>query len=382
MAITYSEFDTTPAGLVAALKAAILVNAHWTDLAVADVDTTNTIATTSAGTTATLTSAASFTVGQWITVNPGATEVYKQITAVNGNVITISGTWGAIYAIGTTFRSRSTVLKSTSDNGTELILDLEGDLQTNYMSVQTYRQWTGTAPGGFTDAKQSWVYWKGSAGTLTMPIHVVLSVGKNHLFFSIEGPRANEASTTSNIYGSIKNYFALSELTKYHAGDTVTNPAISIGVPTAIITATVNSGAHQVGISRDAADTLSWGVGRLATLDWPTIGTTDVVSMNRQCTIDGNTYLLPYVMFSENEGIRGRLTNFFFANTNAPTPATDYPDNIGHRVSYGGIVYKLLAINKGDGTVGAWGPFGSVNNSSGTIAMKTIILAVPYAVAA
>lgn len=384
MAITYTEFDTTPAGLVAALKTQILVNTHWTDQAVVAVNTTNSVATTSAGTTATLTSATNFTVGQWITVAPGGTggpEIYRQITAVAGNVITVSQTWGSIYAIGVTFRSRSTVLKSTSDNGTELILDIEGDLQTNYMSVQAYRQYTGTAPGGFTDAKQSWLYWKAAAGTLTMPIHVTLSVGKNHLFFAIEGPRANETSATSTIYGSLKNYFALSELTKYHAGDTVTNPAISIGVPTSIVTATVNSGAHQVGISRDAANTVSWGVGRLASLDWPTIGTTDVVSMNRQCTIDGNAYLLPYVMFSETEGMRGRLTNFFFANTNAPTPATDYPDNIGHRVTYSGIVYKLIALNKGDGSVAAWGPFGSVGNGSAGIQLKTIILAVPYAVA-
>jgi hypothetical protein len=377
VAITYTEFDTTPAGLIAALKAAILVNAHWTDLGVVDADTTSTGATTGAGNTVTLTSATGFTVGQWITVNPGATEIYRQITAVAGNVITISGTWGVIFASGTAFKARSTVLKSTSDNGTELILDLEGDLSTNYMGVIAYRQWSGTAPGGWTDAKPSWLYWKVAAGTTTMPIHVTLSAGKNHLFIAIEGPRPNETSPTSTTYGSVKNYFALSELTKYHAGDTI-NPAISIGVPTNTAVTAVNSGGHTVGISRDAANTLSWGVGRLASLDWPTIYTTDVVSMNRVCTIDGNVYLLPYVMFSENEGIRGRLTNFFFCNTNSPSPITDYADPVGTRVAYNGIVYKLTAVNKGDGTNVAWGPFGSVANSSAVT--RSIIVAVPFAV--
>lgn len=381
MAITYAEFDTTPAGLIAALKTQILANAHWTDLGVTVATTTNSVATTAAGNTATLTSATGFTVGQWITVNPGASEVYRQITAVAGSVITISGTWGSIFAIGTTFKTRGTVLKSTTDNGTDLILDLEGDLGSQYLNVIAYRQYTGTAPGGWTDAKPSWIFWKAASGALNAPIHVTLSVGKNHLFVAIEGPRANETGATSPIYGSLKNYFALSELTKYHAGDTVTNPAISIGAPTAAVTSTVNNGGHQVAISRDAANTVSWGVGRLASLDWPTVGATDVVSMNRQCSIDGNVYLLPYVMFSETEGIRGRLTNFFFANTNAPTPATDYPDPIGTRITYNGIVYKLVALNKGDGSVAAWGPFGAVANGSAGLQMRSIILAVPYAVA-
>jgi hypothetical protein len=379
VAITYTEFDTTPAGLIAALKTQILANAHWTDQAVVAATTTNSIATTAAGNTATLTSATGFTVGQWITVNPGATEVYKQITAVAGNVITIAGTWGAISAIGTTFKTRGTVLKSTTDNGSDLILDLEGDLATNYLNIITYRGYTGTAPGGWTDARPNWLYWKFSAGTLTMAIHVTLSVGKNHLFIAIEGPRANEASATSTVYGSVKNYFALSELTKYHAGDT-TPVAIAIGAPVLSPTPQVASGFHQVGISRDAANTASWGIGRLASLDWPTIYTTDVVSMNRACTIDGNVYLLPYVMFSETEGIRGRLTNFFFCNTTAPSPLTDYADPVGTRVTYNGIVYKLTAVNKGDGTNVAWGPFGAVANS--TNVTRSIIIAVPYAVAA
>jgi hypothetical protein len=380
VAITYTEFDTTPAGLIAALRTNILANTHWSDLGVVDADTTNSIATTSAGNTATLNSATGFTVGQWITVNVGATEVYKQITAVAGNVITISTTWGAIFAIGTSFRARSTVLKSTTDNGTDLILDLEGDLQSNYINVIAYRQWTGTAPGGWTDAKPSWLYWRAAGGgALTMPIHVTLSVGKNHLFFAIEGPRSNETGATSATYGSIKNYFAISELTKYHAGDTGT-PAISIGVPSSTATTSVNAGGHQVGISRDAANTVSWGMGRLASLDWPTVGATDVVSMNRTCTIDGKVYLLPYVLFSETEGIRGRLSNLFFANTTAPSPLTDLPDPVGTRVTYNGIVYKLIALNKGDGAIAAWGPFGAVTNS--TSVTRSIILAVPYAVAA
>jgi len=376
--ITYTEFETTPAGVVAALKTQILANPHWTDLGVVDSDTTNTVATVSAGATATLSSVAGFTVGQWITVNPGATEISRQIISIAGNVITVNSNWLAIFPIGTTFKARSTVLKSTSDNGTELILDLEGDLTTNYMSVIAYRQWSGTATGGWTDAKPNWIFWKSATGTTSMPIHVTLSVGKNHLFIAIEGPRSHEVSTTSTTYGSVKNYFALSELTKYHAGDTGT-PAISIGVPTQIATTSVAASGHTVSISRDSADTNSWGLGRLASLDFPTLYTTDVVNMNRACSIDGNVYLLPYVMFSESEGIRGRLTNFFYCNTTAPSPLTDLPDPVGTRVTYNGIIYKQIPVNKGDGTANAWGPFGAISQS--TSVTRSIIVAVPYAVA-
>lgn len=381
MAITYSEFDTTPAGLIAALKAAILTNADWTDYGVVNVTTTSTNATTSSGTTVNLTSVAGFAVGQWITVQPGASEITRQITNITGNTITVSTTWGAIYATGTTYKTRGTVLKSTTTGGAKLIVDLEGGTNgLSYTGVSVYRDWTtGTTPGGHTDYKSYYVYYRASSGVSTMPLHVTLSVGKDHLFFSIEGPRAGEASPTSTTYGSIKNYFAISELTPYHAADTV--PAVvAVGINELSVTPAVTTGGHQVAISRNKADTFSWQPGRLGTLFWPTVYTTDVIKLNRDCTIDGSTYLLPYVLFSEDEGIRGRLKHFFYAGTTDPSPAADMPSPVGSKVSYDGIVYKLVAPSKGDGSNVAWGPFGSASNSS-TTPLRSLVLAVPYSVA-
>lgn len=380
MTITYTEFDTTPAGLIAALKAAILVNTHWSDQGVVAVTTTSTGATTAAGNTVTLTSAAGFTVGSYLTAGVGTANEYGfLITAVVGNVVTISGTWGFIYPSGNTFKTRNTVLKSTSDRGAELIVDLEAGISTSSvvnLNLSTYRQYTGTAPGGQTDAKLYSIYWKIAAGLATMPLHVILSVGKNHLFISIEGPRANETSTQSTTYGSVRNYFAICDLIPYHAGDTIP-AAIGIGVITNV--PSTNSMSHQVHVSRDAANTASWQPGRLGSLDWPTMYTTDVVTLNRTCTIDGNTYLFPYVMASEAEGLRGRLSSFFYCGTTAPSPVADYPEPVGTKVSYDGIIYRLLAVNKGDGTNVAWGPFGtSLNN--GAITRSTVV-AVPFAVA-
>lgn len=384
MAITYSEFDTTPAGLLAALKAAILTNADWSDYGVVNTTTTSTGATTAAGSTVTLTSVTGYAVGGWITAAPGGVggpEISRQITSIVGNVITISGTWGSIYASGATFKTRGTVLHSTTTEGAKLIVDLEaGNDNASYIGFNVYRDWTsGTVPGGHVDYKPYFLYYRFTAGTSTMPIHVTLSVGKDHLFVAIEGPRAGETSATSTTYGTIKNYFAVSALTPYHAEDEV--PAvIAIGITNQSSTPSVNTNAHQVGVSRDAADLTSWQPGRLATLDWPTIYTTDVVTMERDCTIDGSTYLLPYVMFSEEEGIRGRLSNFFYCGTTAPSPLTDFPEPVGSKVNYDGITYKLIATNKGDGSNAAWGPFGSISNSS-SLPLRSIVLAVPFAVA-
>jgi hypothetical protein len=380
MAITYSEFDTTPANVVSALKTAILANTHWTDQGVVAANTTSTSATATNNAVVNLTSVDGFTVGQSIVANPGqANEVFRTVTAVSGLTITVNANWGVVFASGTTFRARSTVLKSTSDRGAALIVDLEGEaLGTNVIGLATYRAYTGTAPGGWTDRQNYWLYWKAVTATTTTPIHVTLSVGKNHLFIAIEGPRAHETSAQSTIYGSVKNYFAMSDLIAYHAADTVA-PAIAIGQSINATAGNIQYNSHQVQISRDSANTTSWSQGRLASLEFPTIYSTDVVPMNRACTIDGNTYLLPYVLFSEAEGIRGRLSSFFYANSTAPSPFTDLPDPVGVRVEYDGIIYKLLAVNKGDGTNVAWGPFGSAANNSSV--MRSIIVAVPYAVA-
>jgi hypothetical protein len=381
MTITYTEFDTTPAGLIAALKAAILGNSHWSDQGVVAVTTTSTGATTAAGTTVALTSAAGFTVGAYLTAGVGtANENSYLITAVAGNVVTVSGIWGFIFPSGNTFKTRNTVLKSTSDRGADLIVDLEGGATSqnlNSINLSVYRQYTGTAPGGQTDAKSYWLTYKVSSGIAAMPIHVTLSVGKNHLFVSVEGPRANETSTQNTTYGSVKNYFAICDLIPYHAADTVP-AAIGIGVSSSSPPAVTNN-AHQVHISRDAANTVSWAPGRLGTLDWPTLGTTDVVTLNRTCTIDGKTYLFPYVVASETEGLRGRLSAFFYCGTTAPTTVTDFPESVGSKVTYDGIVYKLLAVNKGDNANVAWGPFGTSANSVNVT--RSIVVAVPFAVA-
>lgn len=383
MAITYVEFDTTPAGFVAALKAQILTNAHWSDQGVVAATTTSTGATTAAGSTVTLTSATGFTIGSYLTAGVGtANEAAFLITNVVGNVVTISGTWNVIFPSGNTFKTRNNVLRSLSDRGADLIIDLDAGASVglvNAVQFSVYRAYAGTAPGGYTDAKLYYLYWKVQTGAATMPLHVVLSAGKNHLYFSVEGPRANEANASSTAYGTVRNYFALSDMIAYNASDTV--PAVvAMGQSQAQGTPNTQYFSHSAYISRDSVNAASWTIGRLASLDWPTVQTSDVVTLNRTCTIDGNTYLFPYVLASETEGMRGRLSSFFYCGSTGPTPLSDMPENVGSKVTYGGIVYKLLAVNKGDGSNLAWGPFGAAANNGGS-PNRSVVVAVPFAVA-
>lgn len=379
MTITYEEYDTTPAGFLALLKTKILSNPHWSDQGVVGSTTTSTGATTSGGTTVNLTSAAGFTIGSFLVAGVGtANENSFQITNVVGNTVTISGTWGFAFPSGNTFKTKNTVLKSTSDRGALLMVDIEAwTTGLYYWGFQVYRGYTGTSPGGHTDGKGYQVWWRAGGGTSTMPIHVTLSVGKNHLFVAVEGPRGYEASPTNTTYGSIKTYFALSDLIPYHEEDTI--PAV-VAVSVQGWNPTVPGNGHQAQISRDSEDTVSWQAARLGTISWPTMFSSSYVTMPRNCTIDGNSYLFPYVVFSEAEGIRGRLSSFFYAGGTQMSTILDLSEPVGAKVTYDGIEYILVAVTKGDGTNDPWGPFGLTFAS--TAVMRSIVVAVPYAVAA
>lgn len=381
--ITFTEFETTPATLIADLRTAILTNTHWSDLGITEVSTTSTGATTSAGFTVALTSVAGLVVGQGITItNAGGTlTADRVISGISGTTVTVSVAWGSIFPTGSTFKTRAKVLQCTTTDGAKMIVNLEGEQSTfNNLGVSMHTNWVGTAPDGFVDRETAFVYFKGTGGITNMPVHVTLSVSKDHLFVALEGPRAHELSPTSTTYGSIKNYFAMSSLVRYHAADTVPT-VVGIGQNRNAAAPSVTQNSHQVGISRNSTDTSSWGAGRLASLDFPTVYSTDVITMNRACTIDGRNYLLPYVLFSEAEGIRGRLQHFFYCNTNTPSPATDYPDPVGIRVEYEGVIYRIIAANKGDANQVAWGPFGSASNGAAGTQLRTVLVAVPYAVA-
>ena len=116
---------------------------------------------------------------------------------------------------------------------------------------------------------------------------------------------------------------------------------------------------------------------KLLTLDFPSLASTETVQVTRQSTGDGKYYLSPYVAFGDESGLRGRLASFFSAGyTVSDTPDIATPP-VGQKIQYGGKWYKLLAVNKSDGSTMTWGQFGAAANSATSTYYRSPIVAVP-----
>ena len=379
MTLIYEEFETTSANLVSDLATRILTHPDWSDQGVVNVSSNTTAALSTSGSTATVANGALFAIGDFVVVNPGASNEFRRtVTNVVGNVLTMNANNSVAFASGTPIATVVRVLKCTTTRGAKMIVDLGGAPHTPHASfgINVYNDYAGTTPRGGIEPKQFYIWYR-SGALQSAVITVTLSVSKEHIYIALEGPKPWQAGPTSTTYGSLKNCFAMSDLVPYHDED-VTPSVVAIGNSMNSSTPAVTADSHQASINYTHNGLSPWHAVRLATLTFPSIYSSDIVPVNRQCGIDGNTYLLPYVVFSEIEGIRGRLARFFYANTNAPSPPTDYPDPVGTRVDYDGITYRMNTPYKGDGTLAAWGPFGSVLNTGGSAA-RTVIVAVPRA---
>lgn len=375
MALTVTEFDTTLGELTVALRNAILTCTDW-----AKINTNPTIQSTSANaavaaTALTFASTTGFAVGQKIKIGSGPTTEYKNITATTGTTITFASQ-GLInaQASGTPVSLVNEVFKCTTTRGADMIFEIEDALTTS-IAIACWKSHDGTTG---TDRTSRWLYHRAAAPTSTsIPLHVVLSLSKEHIFFSIEGPRANESGATSATVGSLKNYFFMDDVVPYHAGDT--NPVVFAGGGmAAAAAASAANNSHQGNFSRNYANTTSWSVAKLLSLDFPSVASTETIQVTHATSADGKFYLAPYVAFGDESGIRGRLSNFFFAGYNhSDTPEIATPP-INQKVTFGGKTYKLLAVHKSDGATFTWGQFGSALNNTTSIFHRSPIVAVPW----
>ena len=382
MATYYEEFDTTVGGVIAALKSKILGNAAWSAVSPTPVTFTNTASVVSSGTTFNVSSVAGLFVGQRIKVTVSAVDYRRTITDITGTQITISSSIGVTVAASSTWTTETNILKATTTRGADMIIDLQcgnDAAELNRLNVRFWRTMPASyASASVNESVDRFLWWRSSGGSASNVLHVTLSVSKEHLFIAIEGPRMNESNPMSTSYGSPKNYIFFSDVIPYAASDTV--PFIvggGSGVTTNAGAATLQ-GSHEVDILRNFVNTASWQPGRLGTVQFPSAQGTDTVWLQRDCTIDGKTYLLPYVLFSNSEGIRGRLTRFFCAGTNAPSALTDSGDPAGSKVSFDGVTYKLIAVNKSENSYPSWGPFGAAGNNSSTGLYRSMVVAVPF----
>lgn len=390
MTIIYEEFDTTAANLVADLKTRILSHPAWSAPAVTQSSTALTATIATSGKVATVSSTAGFHAGQIIKITHGANIYIRLIQSIDSTTtFTITadgGSFLAIVASGSTVVGVADVVRATTTRGASIIIDLNGGPESFALTRLSMRVWRTLVGGNIkdtevTESTDRYVWWRPSGGTTTQSLHVVISISKEHLFIGIEGPRSHEAGAFSTTYGYQRQYFFVSDLVPYHSSDAV--PAVVLGGCSTTVSsyAMVNYNSHSASVSRTADNESSWTECRLGSVVFPTAQGLETVNLERDCTLDGNKYLFPYVSFGVIEGLRGRLARFFYAGTTAPSPQTDYAAPVGERVTYDGIVYKLVAVNKGDGTsTSVWGPFGAAGNNNTTSIGRTVVVAVPYAV--
>lgn len=268
--------------------------------------------------------------------------------------------------------------KITTTDGADMVFDLNDSAVTSTMlTIGAFKNYDGTT---FTDKLVRYLNWRPSGGATTNPIHCVVSVSKEHVFIGIEGPRAPETGAVSTLYGSYRSYFAMSAVTKYHAGDVAT--AVCVGQNhTGGTTSTVVNGSHKSHITRNYGNTQSWEPGLLQTLAFPMAGATQAgLNVVRTAIGDGNFYLSPYVFFGDAGGIRGRLKAFHHAGFTVPDVFEAGSSPVGSTVTYDGQLYKLIGVNKSETNtiqVIQWSGFGGSVNNNGTLSWASPVVAIP-----
>lgn len=374
MALHYVEYDTNSQAFFADLRAQLLQSNDWARLTADDV-----LLTTNGASTSTVlpfaATGSGLAVGSIIMIDDGPLREYRTITAMTATTITVAAMSFA-HAAGTAIRSGSELYKCTTTRGAQMVVDFSDahvSVTSNLLTIGVYQSHDGVTPGPKTNR---YLYWRSNGGAATHPLHVVLSVGKEHLYISVEGPRAGETGALSGAYGSVRQYFFLCDLVPYDAGDT--DPVVVAGGSiTPDINASFTNLNDTVQTSMNLSGTGSWQKCGVATLDFPKAGFGDATNYQHVRAIDGKYILAPYVIFANDSGMRGRLSSFFFAGFNVPDIADLPVPPIGTKIEYQGQWYKLLAVSKSEAARHCWGPFGAATQNSAALHVRSPVVAIP-----
>lgn len=313
MAFTYQNFDTTPANLVADLKAKILLSSDWS--------------------------------------NPSAN-----------------------------------VVKATTPLGATMAIDLAGSTAPTTQSLSApyiYRLFSGAA--GTDQLAGLALWWKinNTGATTTVPLHVTVVAGNTLLWISIEGPRLGE-NFADNTNGSTRQTLAISQLTPYFAADT-TPQVVAIGSTSyngynsgqPVVTST------YVRVGQNMALNSPWATGMLMALtfpeDWQGFQTVLPNKGN-----DGSFYFSPYVLFEHAAGLRGRLTDLYYAGINRSQNSSDLfvsGHSQGDVLTIGGNTYTVMAPYRGSlsnawDSIGGFGAYRNNSNNAGNDYTRSPLVAV------
>lgn len=384
MGLSYTEFDTTQQNLLADLRAAILASTDWSRLT-GDTALLSTSGSVAAGGTSipfTSTTGSGIAIGSIIAIDaPGSLREYRAVTAITTTAITVAALSYA-HASATNIYWGNEVYQATTTRGAKMIVDFsDAALTQTALSLRFWRDYavpTSGVPGAGTDGIAKYLFWRSTGGTSAQNLHVIVSASKEHLFVSIEGPRPGESSPVSATVGSSRQYMFIADMVPYHVGDTT--PVVVCAASNAFVaSSSVGNIPYNVHTSRNYANTGSWQSAKLLTLTAPAGNMAETIGAQRQTTGDGNFYLAPYVVVGDDCGFRGRLNKFYYAgytfSTNPDVPVAA----VGSTLTYDGGTYKLLAVNKSDGSTNQYGPFGAVDNAATSTYWRSPIVAVQSA---
>jgi hypothetical protein len=203
----------------------------------------------------------------------------------------------------------SNIVKATTTRGADLVVDLAKSAATAIrLGLSTWRSWTGS-PGSGTDESSGWfLTWRNSGGATTDTLYCIVSASKEHLFISVEGPKAGDTNAISSTTGSATSTFYIGDLVPYHGGDTV---ATAVVVPYNSATLAGNTSQFAY-VARDQGNSRSWVPAIIASVTVPNIAG-NATMMQHYAKGDGKQYVFPVLVFEQSDGLRGRLADCFWA---------------------------------------------------------------------
>lgn len=254
----------------------------------------------------------------------------------------------------------------TTTRGADMVVDLaDAAAQPHQMQLGVYRT------AALADKIVRYIIWRQSGGSSTNPLHVTVSVGKEHLWITIEGPRAGEPNAVLSTSGSYRGVLYLGDLIPYFSNDTV---------PAVVLVAMQTSGdvtPAQCRVSRNRSNSVSWEHAKICSFEPPhdEPASTSVYNVTRLASNNSKMYLFPFVLFEDVDGLRGRLNKIYNmgfaiarATSGEPSPA------IFSRVSYDGETFILLPTSR---PVSLTTPTGFGTTGSTIIDGNTVV-AVPW----
>lgn len=349
MAVAFNIFDTTAALVVEQVKQKILASSDWAHLQLS-TGTQNTTLTAGASAGATQVQVnTTIPSGSYIVIGNGAANPEVRLTTgVSGGagafIVTFATPLVATYANAAAV-GVGTYVKATTTRGAQMVIDLlDGTLTSNKIQVGVYRTHDGTTA---VDKVVRYVTFNSVTPATTTVVHVVVSAGKEHVYFSLEGPRVGETGVENASWGGTRQAFSLCDLVPYHAGDTV--PVVVLAAHSTQSNADVTP---WLNVSRNQGDTSSWVRGYALTLGCApnrlSFAPNVMFTPQPVAKGDGKYYVWPFVVVEVEDGLRGRLAKLFYAGANVDNNNVDDVHGIhGQKITYSSAGYTTLVSIRG-----------------------------------